>query len=50
MRGDQHGAGAKELAVAQKIAECRYARIIKTAAGLVEDQQIWRCGKRHDDR
>ena len=50
MGGDHHGAGAKEFAVAQKIAECRYARIIRTTAGLVEDQQFWRRGKRHDDR
>jgi hypothetical protein len=37
VRGNQHSGRAKQLSVAEQIAECRYASIIKTAARLVED-------------
>jgi hypothetical protein len=50
VRGDQQGAGAEQLSVTEKCAERRHARIIKTAARLVEDQNVWGCSNRHHDR
>jgi hypothetical protein len=50
VRGDQQGAGAEQLSIAEKCAERRHARIIKTAARLVEDQNVWSCSNRHHDR
>ena len=50
VRGDHHGAAAEQLSIAQEAAECRHAVIIEAAARLVEDQDVWGCGKGHDDR
>ena len=50
MRGNQHGAAAKQLSITEKLAECRHAHIVKAAARLVEQEEIWGCRKRHNDR
>jgi hypothetical protein len=38
VRGDQYGTRAEQLPVAQDIAECRYASVIKTATRFVEQE------------
>jgi hypothetical protein len=48
--GDHHGTAAEQLSIAQEAAECRHEVIIEAAARLVEDQNIWGCGKGHDNR
>jgi hypothetical protein len=48
--GDQQSASSEQLSVAEKCAECRGARIIKTAARLIKDQNVWGCGNRHHYR
>jgi hypothetical protein len=50
VRGDQYSACAEQLPIAEETAECRHAHIIKAAARLVEQENVWRCGKGHDDR
>jgi hypothetical protein len=48
VRGDERGAIAEQLLVAEEIAECSNAPVIETAAWLVEDENVWSCGKCHD--
>jgi hypothetical protein len=49
VRGDHHGTAAEQLSVTEEAAECRHALVIEAAARLVEDEDVWRCGKGHDD-
>jgi hypothetical protein len=49
VRGDHHGTAAEQLSVTEEAAECNHALIIKAAARLVEDQNVWGCGKGHND-
>jgi hypothetical protein len=50
VRGDHHGAAAEQLSVTEEAAECSHALVIEAAARLVEDQDVWGCGKGHDNR
>ena len=50
VRGDQHSTRAEQLPIAEETAECRHARVIEAAARLVEQENVWRRGKGHDDR
>jgi hypothetical protein len=50
VRGNYYGAAAEQLSVTEEAAECRHALVIEAAARLVEDEDVWGCGKGHDNR
>jgi hypothetical protein len=49
VRGDYHGTAAEQLSVTEEAAECSHALVIEATARLVENQNVWGCGKGHDD-
>jgi hypothetical protein len=49
VRSDDDRAAVKQRLVAEEFAECSYPLVIKAAARLVEDQNVWGCGKSHNN-
>jgi hypothetical protein len=50
VRSDQHGTRAEQFSITEQITERRNPCVIKATARLVENENVWRCGKRRDDR
>jgi hypothetical protein len=48
MRSDDHRAVFEQRFVTEQIAQCRHALVIEAATRLVEDEDVWGCGKCHD--
>ena len=49
VRSDDDRAAVQQHLVAEEFAECSYPLVIEAAARLVQDQNVWGCGKGHNN-